>query len=191
MESTAQPKQPYSIPSFKKLFLQTCTMRNFRNTKPQILQELQTSFRNKAVRNLSSHQLSPSETEILALGLNFVPTPLAYTHHLILVLTNHLTRTMKFQFQQFHFRNEPLTTKRPTYYTPSKWTTPEPNSTKLTLFLEQPQNLIPNPPPYVKRPNLTSQQRSTLKKLGSNPNLVIKPFSKGSGICSWTPPLHQ
>ena len=28
-----------------------------------------------------------------------------------------------------------------------------------------------------------AQQRSTLKKLGSNPDLVIKPFDKGSGIC--------
>ena len=43
----------------------------------RILQELQTSFRNKAIRNLSSQQLSPIETEVLALGLNFVLTPLA------------------------------------------------------------------------------------------------------------------
>ena len=128
---TAQPKQPYSIPSFKKLFPQTHTMRNFRNTKHWILQELQTSFRNKTIRNLSSHQLSPIETEVHALGLNFVPTPTTSAHHLVLKSANHLSQTMK---KQFHF-------------------------------------------------NLNSQQRSTLKKFGSNPDQVIKPFDKGSGIC--------
>ena len=71
-----QPKRPYSIASFKKLLPQVHTTRNFRKTKRWILQELQTKFRNKAIRNHSSHQLSPIETEVLALGLNFVPTPL-------------------------------------------------------------------------------------------------------------------
>ena len=33
------------------------------------------------------------------------------------------------------------------------------------------------------RPNLVSQQRSTITKLGSNPHLVIKPFYKGSWMC--------
>ena len=92
---------------------------------------------------------------------------------------NCLTQTM---IKQFHFRNQPLTTKCPTYSEPLTWTPPEVNSTNLTLFLEQTQDLS-NPPPYVTRPNFTSQQRSTLKKLGSNPDLVIKPFDKGSGIC--------
>ena len=73
----------------------------------------------------------------------------ASTHHLVLKSANRLTQTMK---KQFHFRNQPLTTKRPTYY-----------STNITLFLEQTQNLILNPP--------------------SNPDLVIKLFNKGSGIC--------
>ena len=85
--------------------------------------------------------------------------------------------------KQFHLRNQPLTTKRPTYCRPSTWTPPEPNPTNLTLLLEQTQNLISNLPPHVTRPNITSQQRSTLKKLGSNPDLVIKPFDKGIGIC--------
>ena len=81
-------------------------MRNFRNGKRGILQKLETNFRNKAIRNLSSHQLSPIETEVFTLGLNFVPTPLGSTHHLVLKLTNPLTQTMK---KQFNFRNQPLT----------------------------------------------------------------------------------
>ena len=60
---------------------------------------------------------------------------------------------------------------------------PESNYTNLSLFLEQIQSPLPNHPLHTKRPNLTSQQRFTLKKLGSNPDLVIKPFDKGSGIC--------
>ena len=128
----AQPKQPYSKLLFKKFFLQTCTMRNFGNTKLWIPQELQTSFKNKAIINLSAHQLYLTETEVLALGLNFVPTPQASTHHLVLKSTNCLIKTMK---KQFHFRNQPLITKRPTYRKPSTWIPREPNSTNLTLFL--------------------------------------------------------
>ena len=122
MARTAQPKWPYSIPSFKKLFSQTRTTRNFRNTKHQILQGLQTNFRNKAIRNLSSHQLSPTETKVLALSLNFVPTLPASTPHLVLKSANRLTQSMK---KQFHIRNQSLTNKRPTYCKPSTCAPPE------------------------------------------------------------------
>ena len=80
--------------------------------------------------------------------------------------------------KQFHFRNQPRTTKRSTYCKPSTWIPSEPYSTNLTLLLEQTQNSLPNLPPHVTRPNLISQQNSTLY-----PNLVIKPVDKGSGIC--------
>ena len=136
------------------------TTRNFKSTTCWILQELQTSFKNIAVRNLSSHQLSPIETEILALGLNFVPTSPASTHYFIQKSATYLIETMK---KQLNFRNQPLTTKRPTYCKPSTWFPPEPNSTNLTLFLKQAQNPLPNLPLHVTRPNLTSQQRSTIK----------------------------
>ena len=33
-------------------------------------------------------------------------------------------------------------------------------------------------------------QRSTLKNLGPNPDLVIKPFDKSSGICLMDTPLY-
>ena len=129
----AQAKQPYFKPSFKKLFPETSTMRNFRNTKRRILRELQASFKNKAIRNLSSHLLSPIESEVRTFGLNFVPTPSASTHHLILKSANRLIQTMK---KYFHFRNQPLITKRPTCCKRSTWIPPEPNSTNLALFLE-------------------------------------------------------
>ena len=51
---TAQPKQSYSKPLLKKFFLQTCATRNFGNTKRRMLEELQTSFKNKAIRNPSN-----------------------------------------------------------------------------------------------------------------------------------------
>ena len=131
---TAQPERPYSIPSFKKLFPQTRTRRNVRNTKCWILQELQTIFKNKAIRNLSSHHQSPIETAVLVLGLTFVPATPASILHLVLKLANWLTQTMK---KQFYFRNQPQTTKRPTYCKTSTWIPPEPNSTNLTLLLKQ------------------------------------------------------
>ena len=174
------PKRPLAKPSFKKLFPEIRTTKHFRSTKRWIGQELQTNFKSKAIRNLSSHHLSRIETEVLALGLNFVPTPPASIQHLVQKSATRLIQTMK---KQFHFRNQPLTTKRPTYCKPSTWIPPEPDSTNLTLFLEQTQNHLFNLSQHVAKPNLTSKQRSTLKNLGSNPELVIKPFDKGSGIC--------
>ena len=50
----AQLKRPYSQLLFRKLFLETHTTKNFRSTKPQILQELQTSFKKKP------EEISPS-----------------------------------------------------------------------------------------------------------------------------------
>ena len=60
---------------------------------------------------------------------------------------------------------------------------PEPNSTNLSLFLEQIQDPLHNHTQHIIRSNVTSQQRFSLKNLGSNPDLVIQPFDKGSGIC--------
>ena len=175
---TAAPlKRPYSRPLFKKLFPEIRTTKNFRRTKCRIIQELQLTFQVKAIRNLSSYELSPNESEVLLLGLNFVLTPSASTHHLIQKSASRLTQTMK---KQFHFKNNPLTIKHPKYCKPSTWVPPEPNSTKLSLFLEQIQGPLPNHPQHTKRPSLTLQQRFILKKLGSNPDLVIKPFDKGS-----------
>ena len=72
----------------------------------------------------------------------------------------------------------PLTNSQP----PRHHHTPTNNSSTTSHKIRR-KNRTPNPPPSATRPNLTSQQRSTLKKLGSNPDLVIKPFDKGSGIC--------
>ena len=75
-DSSDHTPNPYSANSFWKH-----TPQKTSEVKRRILQELQTSFKSKAMRNLSSHELSPIETEVLALGDNFVPTTPASTHH--------------------------------------------------------------------------------------------------------------
>ena len=84
--------------------------------------------------------------------------------------------------KQFHFKDHLLTIKRPTYCKPSTWVPPEPNSANLSFFLEQIQGSLSNHSRDNTKPKLTSQQRSTLPKHGSNADLVSKPFDKGSGI---------
>ena len=54
-------KQPCSKLSFTKLFPEMRITKNFTSSKRRILQELQTSFKSKAMRNLSFHQLSPNQ----------------------------------------------------------------------------------------------------------------------------------
>ena len=156
------------------------TIKNFRSTICRILQELQSNFQRKAIRNLSSYQLSPIESKVIGLGLNFVPIPSASIHHLIQKSATRLTRTMK---KQFHFKDHLLTIKRPTYCKRSTWVLPEPNSARLSLFLEQIQDPLPNRSRHTTKTKLTSQQSTTLQKLGCNADLVIKPFDKGSRIC--------
>ena len=138
----------------KKLFPEIRTTKNFRGTKRRILQELQSNFKRKAIRNLSSYQLSPNEIEVLALGLNFVPTPSDSTHHLVQKSASHLTQTRE---KQFHFKNHPLTIKRPKYCKPSTWVPRESNSTNLSLFVEQIQGSLPDHPQDTKRPSLTAE----------------------------------
>ena len=95
-KTTVAPlKQPYCKPSFKKLFAEIRTTKNFRSTKHRILQELQSNFQNKAIRNLSSYQLSSIKSEVLSLSLNFVPTPSVSIHHLIQKSATRLTQTIK------------------------------------------------------------------------------------------------
>ena len=156
------------------------TIKNFRSTICCILQELQSNFQRKTIRNLSSYQLSPIESKVIALGLDFVPTPSASTQHLIQKSATRLTWTMK---KQFHFKDHLLTIKRPTYCKRSTWVLPEPNSASLSLFLEQIQDPLPNRSRHTTKTKLTSQQSSTLQKLGCNADLVIKPFDKDSRIC--------
>ena len=107
--------------------------KKFTSTKCRIVHELQTKFRNKAIKNLSSYQLSRTETEVLALALKFVPTPPASMQYLVRKSATRFIQTMK---KQFHFRNQPLTVKHPTYWKPSTWIPPGINSANLTLFLE-------------------------------------------------------
>ena len=156
------------------------TIKNFRSTTCPILQELQSNFQRKAIRNLSSYQLSLIESKVIALGLNFVSTPSASTHHLIQKSATHLTWTMK---KQFHFKDHLLAIKRLTYCKRSTWVPPEPNSANLSLFLEQIQDPLPNCSRHTTKNKLTLQQSTTLQKLGCNADLVIKPFDKDSGIC--------
>ena len=87
-------KRPYSRPLFKKLFPEIRTTKNYRSTKCRNIQELQLTFQAKAIRNLSSYELSPNESEVLLLGLNFVLTPSASTHHLIQKSASRLTQAM-------------------------------------------------------------------------------------------------
>ena len=141
--SVAPFKRPHSRPWFKKLFLEMCTKRNYRSTKRYILQGLQSNFKMKTIRNYS-YQLSLNESEVLVLSLNFVLTSSASTHHLIQKSTTRFTQTL---MKPFHFKNQPLTIKHPTYCKPSTRISPESNSTNLPLFLEQIQDPLHNHPP--------------------------------------------
>ena len=100
-------------PTIIFFFSKLSTTKNPKNTKRQILQILKINLSSKTIQSLSSYQSSPQEFEVRYLGFNFGSTPSYSTYQLIQKSTACLTQTMK---KQFHFRNQPLNSKRLSYY---------------------------------------------------------------------------
>ena len=98
------------------------TTKNFRSTKLCILQELQSNFERKAIRNLSSYQLSPNKSEVFVLGINFVPTPLTSARHLIQRSASRLTKTVKKQLHFKPFLNYQTSQILQTFHLGAPWT---------------------------------------------------------------------
>ena len=70
--------------------------------------------------------------------------------------------------KQFHFKNHPLTIKRATYCKPSTWIPREPNSTSLSLFLEQIEG-----PLSLTTPNTQQDPTSTHNRGLPSKNLAL------------------
>ena len=142
---------------------------------------LSESFQNKLINNLSNHNLSRSEKNVLGLGLNFVPTPPSHQ-----VKTEHSLEQFKNTLKcQYHFRNTDTPPTKKPVPNKSNWKPPEPHNAQLNNFLEKiSEPHLPNThAPKSNRNNLLPDQTTALKNLEKNNNIVIKPCDKGGGIC--------
>ena len=149
--------------------------------------------------NLSTYQLTPSETALLSLGLNFCPTPVREPDNGILSqdLNNLHIRIQREQF--FHNRNndslststqtleatnrfEPKGFKHHKFTNKSTWTPPANTNIGALIAANEKDLQDYITPSRGSKSNITKDQRTAIRQLSCNHNIVIKPADKGSAV---------
>jgi hypothetical protein len=129
--------------------------------------------------NLSEYKLTDSETIALGKGLNFIPTPKKPTKQVLMSAAKTLTRTMRIKYHAamkgwkstHRFRN------------PSTWNPGPSFSNALEDYAEALKTELDLIPIRSVPKNLNNEETRAIKSLKHNPNIVLKKFDKGRGIC--------
>ena len=131
-----------------------------------------------SVINLSSCTLSPDETQLLARGLTFCPTPRQIDWNEVRADINDFTRRMRLleYFHDFPSQSDPNP-----FHIKSSWTPAPHRDPALDTFIDAVEHDILNLPPKPVRDNLTTRERHALKQLSQRTDIIIKAADKGSG----------
>ena len=132
--------------------------------------------RNKYITNLSSKTLSPPQSDVLSLGLSFVPSEAPP----LIPMSDSINSFERSNRLKFYFRNHPKVEPHP-FKKKSSWNPPR-ASTDIEKYLLRVREEINSLHPLNSTPNLTPTQNKALKELQSDKSLVIKSADKGSGI---------
>ena len=161
--------------------------KNNRQYKRQILVEKQKMTRllaNKIVTNISKHELSDAETEVLSRGLNFVPSMTFIPNH---VYSSHVNKFKQSLLRQLYFENNLMCRIIHPFCKKSSWRSPNTENVTVMGYLkrvdEDVNNLVSKNLMEAEKSNLIPKLRKALQSLGSNPNIIIKKADKGGGIC--------
>ena len=130
------------------------------------------------ITNLSSVTLSPVEKIALGKGLNFVPTPPKPTRSILL---SDIT-TFEKRMRTAYIMHRKRTTNHP-FKPPSKWHPKTTPSNTLNNYLEATKAELAHIRLRNQKRNMTRLETSALRNLKNNPEIVIKPYDKGRGIC--------
>ena len=122
-----------------------------------------------------------SDFEILALGkgLNFIPNPEKPRKNVLMEAADMFARSMRIRYlakikgwgPRHKFRN------------PSTWTPGQTESVSLEDYLEGMRTELSKVPIKNIQPNITKAELQAIKALKSNPDIVLKKYDKGRGIC--------
>ena len=138
----------------------------------------QTTNQSRTVINLSNHQLTPSEFNILESGLKFVPAPKTSSKTPILNAAHAFGRKLKITF---HFRNNPYKFKPPKFIPKSTWTPSDDQVSKEVLkSIDSMISEIDSLAVSDEKANITKNEFQALQNLRKNDDLIIKPADKGS-----------
>jgi len=135
------------------------------------------------IRNLSDYKLSDMETialsKGLSKGLSFITTPNKPKKRVLVEAADGLTRNMRIRYyaalkgwkSRHKFRN------------PSTWKPGLMESTALEDFLEGMKTELVKVPIKNVQQNMNNEERQAIKHLRNNPDIVLKKFDKGRGVC--------
>ena len=181
------PKRNVTLPTLRSLFPESPLFRQRgigqRHIYHTLTKNLKEKYSETLIVNLSNHNLSKQETEVLSRGLTFIPTPKKSPSSDRSDSINGFINTMK---RQYHFHNpddESTTKTRHPFWMPSGWVPPDPTNIALQNFFTK---IKEAPNQQTRHPgcdNLTPAQTEALKSLTNNKNITIKSADKGGGIC--------
>ena len=131
------------------------------------------------IKNLSNIELTNDQTNVLAKGLKFIPTPRENETQIKLHLLNdfeHFARRMRLQYIFRGEDNEPHP-----FYVKSNWIPPVQSSVALESYLEEVIKVQLAEIQLTKpRDNLPNTERNVLKTLQENPDINLKKLDKGT-----------
>ena len=132
-----------------------------------------------SVINLSNTTtLSHDETQLLARGLTFCPTPRQIDWTEVKADINDFCRRVRL-FEYFH--DFPPQTDPNPFRIKGTWTPPPHRDPALDAFIEAVEHDILNITPKPVRDNLTTRERDALKQLRRRTDIIIKSTDRGSG----------
>ena len=138
----------------------------------------QTEANKKHIKNLSNITLTSDQTNLLAKGLKFIPTPkendTQIRRHLLKDFEN-FARRMRLQYIFFGEDNEPHP-----FHVKSNWIPPVQKSVALESYLEEVKVQLAEIQLTKPRDNLLNTERKALKTLRENPNINLKKADKGT-----------
>ena len=138
----------------------------------------QTEANKKHIKNLSNIALTSDQTNLLAKGLKFIPTPkeneTQIRRHLLKDFEN-FARRMRLQYIFFGEDNEPHP-----FHVKSNWIPPVQKSVALESYLEEVKVQLAEIQLTKPKDNLLNTERKALKTLRENPNINLKKADKGT-----------
>ena len=124
------------------------------------------------IKNLSDHDLTRHEINLLSRGLNYIPTPVTNESHIRKAILKDFTAFAKRMCLQFIFHGRD---KKPhPFHVKSNWEPPVQSSVTLEMYLEEVKTQLVEIQISKPKSNLPTKEHLALKELKQNPNVNIK-----------------
>ena len=160
-----------------RVFSKNKWRKNRRNTSEKRRAAKERELNEKFLRNLSTHQLSDDQVNVLSKGLKFIPTPVTnktIIRRQLLRDFELFARRMRLQYI-FHGQNK----ERHPFHVKSNWMPPVQQSIALESYLESVKTRLADIR-INKSKNKSRNEMAALKKLKNNSAINLKKAPKGT-----------